>query len=155
MQVSLYSERAIPDGVHIKLVADAITDAQRVVLAHGGPLPLRLQRLLAPTDKCKASGIRGATMFSAPQDRRVATLAVPKVCTSGPPVSPPCRKLLYMFLHSSSLADCIYVLIAGFRLETWLTPAARSCSQMCTGCSRCSAEAVMWLVQSMSHHEQT
>lgn len=77
MQVSLFSARALPEGVDVKIVADAVTDAQKVVLSHRGPLPLRLQRLLAPG--AKPTGVRGGTMFAAPQDRRLAHVAVPEV----------------------------------------------------------------------------
>lgn len=77
MQVSVYAARALPHGVDIKVAVDAVTDAQHAVFAHNGPLPLPLQRLLAPSAQHARKG--GSTAFSAPGDRRKAHIHVPEV----------------------------------------------------------------------------
>eukprot|EP00892_Ulva_mutabilis_P007315 jgi/Ulvmu1/4956/UM206_0009.1 len=76
LEVSVYSTHALPEGVEIKVAVDAVTDAQRTVIAHGGPLPLPLLRLLAPSALYARKA--AATAFAPPGDRRKAHVDVPQ-----------------------------------------------------------------------------
>lgn len=76
--MSVFSPKALPAGADITVIADAVSPAQRVALAHGSPLPLRLQRALTHSTQHAAKA--STTAFNAPQGRRVAHVEVPEVC---------------------------------------------------------------------------
>lgn len=79
MQVSVLSECALVGGVGVKVVADVATASQKGVLAHGGPLPLPLQRVLAPSTNAQRARVAGGTAFLAPQNCQKAHVDVPEV----------------------------------------------------------------------------
>lgn len=80
--MSVFSANALPGGADITVIADPVSAAQRVALAHGSPLPLRLQRALQPSAQHAAKA--STTAFSVPQGRRVAHVKLPKVCALMP-----------------------------------------------------------------------